>query len=285
MRIFFYHLQNYHEGVLAAVFDSLDRIQHMFWRKRRDIIEDWYVRLDDLFGQTINGIGSDSSEETSVIVLSDHGFGDYDYKVHLNRWLIDRGYMSVKKNLDRGSWGDVDWSKTRAYAIGLNSLYLNLKGRERKGTVTSSEREALITQIGDQLSTWRGLDGRFVVQKSQRREAKTSDVLFYQGPDVIVGYSPGYRASPQTGLGGWESESLEPNRDHWSGDHCFDAESVPGVIFSNRRLSDFHRVSYRDVPSMTVNASPDSSWAAPSPSFSEEEMEIIEDRLRGLGYF
>jgi hypothetical protein len=104
------------------------------------------------------------------------------------------------------------------------------------------------------------------------------------GPDLVIGYSPGYRASPETGLGAWKASAVETNRSHWGADHCFDSRSVPGVLFVNRDLADLPRPSYRDVPRLTVDAEPDSTGAGPPPSAGEEDAELIEERLRSLGY-
>jgi hypothetical protein len=104
------------------------------------------------------------------------------------------------------------------------------------------------------------------------------------GPDLIIGYAPGYRASADTGLGKWGLVPLTPNRDHWGADHCVDARAVPGVLISNQDLSSYPHPSYRDIPPLTVGRTLDGTGAAPPPAFSDEDREIIEERLEGLGY-
>ena len=108
--------------------------------------------------------------------------------------------------------------------------------------------------------------------------------LAAHGPDIVVGYSSGYRASSQTGLGTWEKTNLKPNRDHWAADHCMAPQAVPGVLFCNQGLSNFPNPSYRDIPALTIGAVPDLSDSALLPSFGDEDQDIIEERLRGLGY-
>ena len=74
--------------------------------------------------------------------------------MNLNAWLHQNGYLALKSGkTESGDWfEDVDWSKTRAYTMGLNGLYLNVKGREREGIVTDGkEAEALKQELREKL--------------------------------------------------------------------------------------------------------------------------------------
>ncbi|MEE8484318.1 MAG: alkaline phosphatase family protein [Nitrospinota bacterium] len=148
-RIFFLELGKLKGGILAAVFVSSDRVQHMFWRyrdsghplndqihdplrdplqdeKNRDPVLEVYRHMDTILGRTMKYIDGD----TTLIVVSDHGFKSFRRAVHLNRWLIENGYMALKKSGQGGVFfSDVDWSRTKAFALGMNGLYLNLAGR------------------------------------------------------------------------------------------------------------------------------------------------------------
>jgi predicted AlkP superfamily phosphohydrolase/phosphomutase len=285
-KILMYHLDHFKEGVLATVFDTLDRVQHMFFRDRPDIIDEWYVRLDDLIGRIVQKLNEKGiREKTKIVILSDHGFSEFSHKAHLNRWLLDQGYLAPKETKEAGHFGDVEWSKSQAYAIGLNSIYLNQVGREGKGIVETAEREAILRQLCDNLLQWRGTNGRSVVQKVWRQNEAFEGPLASYGPDIMVGFAPGFRASSQTGLGGWEKESLEPNNDHWGADHCINPEAVPGVIFTNQGLKNYPNPSYRDIPAITIGSTPDSSSSTPPPTSSgTEDEKVIEERLKSLGY-
>jgi len=118
---------------------------------------------------------------------------------------------------------------------------------------------------------------------SSNAEALTGPLAKY-GPDLIVGYAPGFRASPQTGLGEWEKKSMEVNQDHWGADHCIDPEIVPGVLFSNQGLGNFPQPSYRDFPVLATGEEVDGGVSAPPPSISDEDQEMLEERLKSLGY-
>ncbi len=280
----FSHLQDFREGVIACVFDSLDRIQHMFWRDRPDFIEAWYVKLDSLVGRALDFVESRKGDNTQLLVMSDHGFTAFDHKVHLNRWLADRAYLTPKDTGKSGGLSDIDWSNTCAYALGLNSIYLNLRGREGEGIVSLDEVESLVNQLTTDLTAWLGPDHRPVVNHCYSRGEALSGSLIGYGPDVLVGYSPGYRASPQTGLGGWEASSLEANRDHWGADHCIDPLFVPGVLFSTRGLENLPRASFRDIPTLALGEKVKTGDSAPPSYPSEEDRDVLEERLKSLGY-
>jgi predicted AlkP superfamily phosphohydrolase/phosphomutase len=284
--VLMHHLQDFREGILASVFDSLDRVQHMFWRDRPDVIEAWYLKLDGLLGRVTQRLSDLGQDQARIVVVSDHGFANFDYHVHLNRWLVDHGYLVMQANGEPGTLKGVDWAESQAYAVGLNSLYLNVAGREGQGSVPAGQIEPLVKKLSDDLATWQGPDGRMVVRHAASRREAFVGPLAEHGPDIVVGYSTGYRASSQTGLGMWKEDSIEPNRNHWGSDHCMDPLMVPGVVFSNQGLSGFPHPSYRDFPALTIDAEPDLTDSQPPapPTTSDEDEAIIEERLRGLGY-
>ncbi|MCL4869014.1 MAG: alkaline phosphatase family protein [Anaerolineae bacterium] len=278
------HLLNrFHEGILAAVFDSLDRIQHMFWRTRPDVIESWYVRLDGLVGRVQQQLSARGKTAPQLMVLSDHGFAHFDYKVHLNCWLGEQGYLQGEFASSQENLASVRWGKTQAYSVGLNSLYLNLANREGQGIVAPDAAAPLLAQLREQLLAWRGPDGQLVVQQVWTRDEAYCGPLAAYGPDMLIGYAPGYRASAETGLGGWGQNSLEPNRDHWHGDHCFAPESVPGVLFAPELRHRVTHPSYRDIPALAIGKDVSGGAVSPPP-LTDEEQEIVQQRLKELGY-
>jgi predicted AlkP superfamily phosphohydrolase/phosphomutase len=285
-KIFFHHLNKFQEGVLANVFDTLDRLQHMFLQDRPDVVEAWYLRLDALVGRAETSLNGHNKEKARLLVLSDHGFARFDYKVHLNHWLVENHYLTLKNEDQQSDLSGVDWSRSQAYAIGLNSLYLNLKEREGQGSVTPDEIEFLRHKIRQDLMAWKGPDGRPVIQQVYLREEAFHGPLLPYAPDLLVGYSPGYRASAETGLGKWENASLVSNADHWHSDHCIDPQAVPGVLFANTSLSNYPQPSFRDIPSLAIGMNLEHSGTASRmpPRGDEEDQKTIEERLKGLGY-
>jgi hypothetical protein len=279
-----YHIDRFREGVLASVFDTLDRVQHMCLREHPKLVENWYVKMDALVGRALEHLGEADRSQTQVLVVSDHGFSDYRYHVHLNRWLAERGYLVSRENGGLASLQGADWAQSQAYAIGLNSVYLNQKGREGQGCVEVEERPALLEGLKDQLLAWRGPDGRPVVQQALRQDEAFEGPLASYGPDLVVGYAPGYRASAETGLGEWKASAIEANTDHWASDHCIAPAAVPGVLFADKGLSEFPRPSYRDFPLLAIGALPEQRDAPPPTALSNEDEEAVQKRLRSLGY-
>ncbi len=277
-------LGKYKEGVLACVFDSLDRVQHMFWHDRPEVLEDWYVKLDGLLGRIENRIAEKNLKNTRILVVSDHGFKSFNHKIHLNRYLVDKGFITPFEKKEEGNLKDVDWGQSQAYGVGLNSLYLNLQGREGKGIVTEAQKPKLVDSISKKLLQWKGPDGNQVVQKVYTRDEVFDGPYTQYGPDLIVGYAPGYRASAETGLGEWKKDAVEPNKDHWGADHCMDADAVPGVLFSNQGLKNFPNPSYKDFPKLAIGKELSHKDSAIPPTYSEEDEEVLEERLKDLGY-
>ena len=287
-KTFFDHLSQFNEGILACVFDTLDRVQHMFLRDRPDIVESWYERLDQLIGDTVRALsGLPYGKKTKLIVLSDHGFASFHHKVHLNRWLMDSGYLKAPGVDASPTLRGVNWQESSTYAVGLNSIYLNLAGREGKGIVKSADSEMLLQKLRKDLLAWQGADGKPVVAEALPGKEAFPGPFNGYGPDLFVGYAPGYRASQATGLGGWAKSNLEANHDHWGADHCMNAASVPGVIFTSiGLLQDVSQPSYRDIPAMATGIAPDSGSSAPPPDTAgDEDQAAVEERLRDLGYF
>jgi predicted AlkP superfamily phosphohydrolase/phosphomutase len=282
-RVLLDQLAGFREGVLAAIFDSLDRIQHMFRRDRPEIVEQWYIRLDALVGRVENELQKSGGKPAKFLVMSDHGFADFGYKVHLNRWLVEKGYLATKDGGGKGL-SDVDWSKSAAYAIGLNSLYLNLAGREGRGIVALERVESLVAELKAELKTWVGPNGQQVISRALAKEQAFSGPLTPYGPDIVLGYSSGYRASAETGLGKWGAESIEPNHDHWGADHCIDSQLVPGVLFSKQGLSEYPSPSYRDIPMLVLGREIEHGDVEPPTISGDEGEDVLEERLKGLGY-
>ena len=243
-------LERLRGGALVCVFDATDRIQHMFWRytekghpaaagarpEHADAIEQLYRHNDAVLGRLLAKLRPDDV----LIVLSDHGFTSFRRGVNVNGWLLANGYLALKEGADgSGEWlADVDWSRTRAYGLGLTGMFLNLKGREAQGIVTpGGEAERLKAEL------IAGLSG---LRDGERDEVAIREVFdtarLYSGPylgnapDLLLGFNAGYRISWGSATGVVAGAICEDNPKAWSGDHCVDPRLVPGVLFCNRRI-------------------------------------------------
>ncbi len=281
IQILYYLMDEFHEGVLAGIFDDLDRVQHMFFQDRKDVVHDWYRRLDRFVGEVSQKV-EQWRGKYRFLLLSDHGFSDFRNKVHLNRWLVEQGYLCMENG--GGDLNGVDWSRSKAYAVGLNSIYLNAAGRERQGSVPAGEIENLLSEIQAKLLQWKDGEEKPIVQKVRLKHETFNGPFTRFGPDLVVGYAPGNRASAETGLGKVPSISLEPNNEHWGADHCIEADAVPGVIFANRDLRDFGGISFRDIPFLAIGKHLEQSHLKPPSQAAGEGQKDVEERLKGLGY-
>ena len=146
-KIFWNEFKKFEDGIFAFVFDTSDRLQHMFWQSNKKIIEEYLIEKDKMIGKIIDKI----DEKTHLIILSDHGFTEYNYSINVNKWLEKEGYLKTKSAKAKYPFENIDWKKTKAYSVGFNSIYLNLEGREREGIVKKSEKEKLIKEIKTKL--------------------------------------------------------------------------------------------------------------------------------------
>jgi predicted AlkP superfamily phosphohydrolase/phosphomutase len=227
--MFFSALERTRHGVIACVFDTTDRVQHMF-HGQPDVIEPLYCDMDRIVGKTLAYADAD----TAVFVLSDHGFCGFRRGVNLNSWLLREGYLALDAGrTESGEYLEgIDWTKTRAYTFGLSGVYLNLRGREAQGVVTEEEATVLKDELVRKLTGLRDEDA-IAIQAVYRASDIYRGPYLDAAPDLIVGYAEGYRAAWDAATGRVTSTVFEDNRKAWCGDHCVDPPLVPGVLFSN----------------------------------------------------
>jgi predicted AlkP superfamily phosphohydrolase/phosphomutase len=246
-KMWFHSLKKLRKGMVCCVFDISDRLQHICFRyldenhpanrgkdttKYKDALYDMYRKMDTLVGETLEY----EDKDTALFVLSDHGFKTFQRGINLNAWLRDNGYLTVNEGYKEDEYLDgVDWSKTRAYAIGLGGIYINLKGRERQGIVERAEYEALKTEIIEGLEklTDSGRTGERAIGTVYDVPVHFKGPFRKDGPDLLVGFAEGYRVSWDCARGVVTKETFEDNVKSWSGDHIMDPKVVPGILFSN----------------------------------------------------
>jgi len=247
-------------NLFIFVFQASDSMQHMFWRlidkthpaydkgkaeKYRDAILKVYQKMDEIVGEVTPFVDG----ETTLFVISDHGFHPFRKAVNLNTWLVKNGYMTLSSEkgkeyklqdlFGRGEfWPNVDWQRTKAYALGLGCIYINLKGREKYGIVKPDEEYYTLKQeIVAKLKNLRDpANSKKVILGVYNKEDIYKGEYLKEAPDLVVGFDGGYRVSWQTALGGIPPEIIVENRSNWSGDHCsFDPSITHGILLSNRK--------------------------------------------------
>jgi predicted AlkP superfamily phosphohydrolase/phosphomutase len=233
LRLLRYAVEHARGGFLFFHFYGTDQDSHMLWGRHEAELLGTYRMVDDAVGWIMQ-----RAPEAHLIVMSDHGFTRFERAVNVNRWLVEHGFMALRDPAAEAGEGfqNVDWAHTRAYAVGLNGIYVNLQGREREGTVSPQEAEAVMTAIRVGLRALRDPEnGEAVVEEVYRTSQIYRDANPRYAPDLLVGYRPPYRASWETVLGGTPPDVVVANDDAWIGDHCIDPKFVPGVLLSNRR--------------------------------------------------
>lgn len=265
--------------LFVQVYEYTDRVAHCFWRfidpkhpaydpvkaaRWAPAIQKSYEQMDDIVGDAMKRLGP----EDFLLVVSDHGFSTWRRSVNYNTWLVDHGFLGLTgaegKQADleqlfgQGEfWPNVDWSRTKAYSMGLGEIYINLKGREGQGTVApGAEYERVRKEIADGLlAVVDPKTSEHPVSRVFTREeaygAFDADII----PDLFVTNTRGYRVSWQSSLGVVTKEMFEDNKQVWSGDHCsLDPDVVPGILFSSRKLPAGHAAAIADVPATILKA-------------------------------
>jgi predicted AlkP superfamily phosphohydrolase/phosphomutase len=247
--------------LFVAAIETTDRVSHLMWRlidprhpmyvadlaaRHGDSIEKVYRRADDFVGR----LRAKVPKEAVFIVMSDHGFHSFRRGVNLNTWLVQNRYMIFEgQDAERKTFADlfgrgkfftgVDWSRTKAYAVGLGQIYFNLRGREGQGIVSAgAEYQALQEEIRSKLVALTDPDtGERVFRDIYRRDDIYRGDYLQNAPDLQVGFNDGYRVGWQDTLGVIVRSVVENNNRKWSGDHCATATEISGgVLFTNRKI-------------------------------------------------
>jgi predicted AlkP superfamily phosphohydrolase/phosphomutase len=255
-----YELARFNDGLLFFYIGRADQLSHMFWRtmdpghpaydeavELREVIENSYIEMDTVLGKVLENMDAD----TTLIILSDHGFAPFYRAFNLNTWLKNEGYVTLTEDTPGEFFQNVDWQNTRAYGVGFNGLYLNLKERELQGIVEPWEKQKLLDEISKKLLLVRDPEnGEQVVSKVYKASEVYQGSYVKEAPDLVVGYNKGYRASWETVLGSFPEETLRDNKEKWSGDHLMEAELVPGILLSNKKIVSENPALYDMAPTI-----------------------------------
>jgi predicted AlkP superfamily phosphohydrolase/phosphomutase len=241
-------------GFVTVVFDTTDRISHMFYRylepehpanRGKDtvvhasVMRDLYARMDGFLGEVRAKLGDE--RDTVLMVMSDHGFTSFRRGVNLNTWLLEQGYLKLVEGAETSpDWfAKVDWSRTKAFTLGLTGVFINRKGREAQGIVApGAELDALCRELKQKLEALRDpATGEPVVKEAFLTGELHDGPYADAAPELLIGYHKGYRHSWDCATGSVTREVFSDNTKSWSGDHCVDPRLVPGVFWCNRKIA------------------------------------------------
>lgn len=243
--------------LLLAATTSTDRVSHMFWayrdpkhplytpelaKKYGRAVEDTYILMDNFVGEVSKRL----KPEDLLMIMSDHGFHSFRTEFSVNTWLARNGYLSIKGQADPATaFTDdkyleaFDWSKTKAYALGLGMIFLNMKGREGQGIVDPSEAPALIKEIKDKLLALTEPNSGEKVFSAVYENINPKGAAVADAPDIQLGYAEGFQTAKSSAAGAAPKDLFAPNKDKWSGEHASsDLAITPGILFSNKKLAD-----------------------------------------------
>ncbi|GMW01739.1 MAG: hypothetical protein AMXMBFR84_28760 [Candidatus Hydrogenedentota bacterium] len=242
--------------MMVAAWTAPDRVSHMFWRyrdKRHPLyteegatkygraVEESYQKMDSIVGEVMKRL----KENDLLFIMSDHGFHSFHTGFNVNTWLIRNGYLVVKGQTDAASGftnedylQGFDWTRSKAYSIGLGSIFLNLKGREGKGLVDPAQADALIEEIrGKLLEVTHPEKGEKVFRSVYTRKDYHGGAMA-EAPDIQLGYAEGFQSTKSAANGAAPKVLFEPNDDKWSGEHASsDVAFTPGIFFCNRPIA------------------------------------------------
>lgn len=247
-----YYLERYEQGpdLLFFYFSSVDQGCHMFWRDfdsshpthEQDpflstALQKLYVEMDEVLGRTLQVMGP----EDTLIIMSDHGFGPYTRSVNLNSWLVENDYVRLRYPNRRDGYRFFEncrWDRTKAFNVGLNGVYVNLKGREAQGLVEpGKDYERIVRALEEEMLALKDPEtGRNAIESVIIPKRDYKGPMTTMGPDLIVGFAQDYRVSWKSPIGEFPEALFEPNLDPWSGDHCIASQVVPGVLITNRKI-------------------------------------------------
>ncbi len=245
---------------------GVDRVQHAFWKfydknhqkyepgnKYENVIPEYYKLIDKRIGELLNKIPRD----TVVIIVSDHGAKPMKGAFCINQWLIEAGYLKLKKEVDKPgidlTADMIDWSKTIAWGWGgyYSRIFINLEGREPKGIVKRSKYERVIEQLKSDILSIRGPNGErwlnIVYTPEELYPVATGDK-----PDLIVYLDDlSWRAA---GTLGWPSKYLSEN-DRGPDDAVHDWYGVFTVYDPENRIEkgDLGLINIHEVKGVLMN--------------------------------
>jgi len=245
-------LDNVKKGLVVCVFDITDRAQHMFWRHTdpghpamegrepgefSGAIRDVYVKMDGMVGRVMERLG----EKDVIVVMSDHGFGPFRRGVNINSWLHEQGYLKLREGSgpsDAEWFHNVDWKNTVAYGVGLGGICINIKGRESKGIVPKGKLvDEIKAGIAGKLSGLMDEEkGTAAINNVYDMKSIYKGPYLDNGPELVVGFAEGYRVSWECAKGVVDGVVFKDNTKAWSGDHCIDYSSIPGVLLTNLKV-------------------------------------------------
>ncbi|MCL9817714.1 alkaline phosphatase family protein [Natronocalculus amylovorans] len=169
-----------------GVFMTTDRVNHFLFKDyeqdgpNKELFMDFYRQLDEYIGE----LRSMLPDDVTLIVASDHGFTSLNYEVHCNTWLEENGWLSYTGD-EHQELGDIS-DDTRAYSLIPGRFYINLEGREPRGSVPEDEYESVRAELKEEIEALTGPDGTPVCERVVEKEAAFRGAHDAIAPDLVA---------------------------------------------------------------------------------------------------
>ncbi|AFK18425.2 nucleotide pyrophosphatase [Haloferax mediterranei ATCC 33500] len=221
------YLQEDDWDLFFGVFMTTDRVNHFLFKdyerdgKNKDAFFEFYRTVDDYIGR----IRDTLSDDVTLVVASDHGFTSLDYEVHCNTWLEENGWLSYETD-DHDSLGDID-ADSKAYSLIPGRFFINLEGREPRGSVPQEEYEEVRDELKAELEALEGPDGKKVAERVVVKEDAFRGDHDDIAPDLVIipnhgfdlksgfrGHDDVFGVGPRNGMHSFDNATLyvdDPN--------------------------------------------------------------------------
>ncbi|UCH79102.1 MAG: alkaline phosphatase family protein, partial [Candidatus Coatesbacteria bacterium] len=244
-------LADFDDGLFYYYFSSIDQNTHMMWRtmdpnhplylpdappRVKGAVEHFYVAMEEALARVLTKV----DDRTTFFIISDHGFAPFYREFNLNTWLLENGYIALQDPSRRAETEfleNIDWGRTVAYGLGLNSLYLNRRGREPHGIVEAAAASSLVDELAAKLEAFVDEEtGARIMVRAYKSAEHYRGPAAEAAPEIILGFAPGYRLADDSAVAEFPEKICQTREDKWAGDHCIDPAHVRGVLFCNREV-------------------------------------------------
>jgi predicted AlkP superfamily phosphohydrolase/phosphomutase len=289
---------------------GLDRMHHGFWSHHdpehvlhqpgtpfRETIRDYYRYLDEELGSLLELL----TDDTIVLVVSDHGAQRLDGGFCVNEWLIQQGWLVLNEYPDKVtpfSKLDVNWEETRVWSEGgyYARVFFNVKGREPRGAIEPDDYDRFRAEVQARFEATTDAEGKPLGTLVFRPEDIYKNVRNV-APDLIVHFGALYWRS----IGGVGYPTLHVIENDTGPDDCNHAQHGAFILASSNnplrgQIEGAHLLDiaptllelggYDIAPSMqgrSLVAGLDLAEPA-GVGYSSDAEETVRDRLSGLGY-
>lgn len=287
-----------------------DRVHHGFWKYHdpehvlhesnspfRETIHNYYRHIDSEIGQVLELL----SDDTIVLVVSDHGAQRLDGGFCVNEWLVREGLLVLKsypKEVTSFAKLEVDWEKTKVWSEGgyYARVFLNVKGREPQGVIDPAGYESIRDEIKAKFEATVDIQGQplgTLVFKPEEIYKSVQNIA----PDLIVHFGALYWRS----IGGVGYPTVHLLENDTGPDDCNHAQFGSFILAASNnplqgeitgaRLLDIAPtlldLGGYDIPaSMQGRSLVAGRRLEPSEpgDYTSDDETIVRDRLSGLGY-